>query len=344
MCGLTTEDNGVWAWRCVFASNFVGSFLTLMFSATAGLESYSFLHKVNFFMQFLWWFFFLSCMRSPGIVVDSRGEDGRGEYDRALDEIAASVGGNKREAALRDLKLCHSCHVRRPLRAKHDKFLRRCVHKFDHHCPFVGNTVGRDNHRYFLGLMVCHQICFPLFMWTAIAYMRFVEFSWSLTLFLLYSVFWEAMMLGLGAYHLKLCATNMTTNESINVAKYPYMLNDFGSFDNPFCRGDVVKNLMDTASPYDKVFYDRGSVERFIDRRGPMLRMGNPSANKCSSHDHSHDHGHGHSHGHGHDHSAHECSSNSGADGTGYSYSSSSSPHFAEDEAAEGLMNSHSHR
>jgi hypothetical protein len=343
MCGLTTEDNGVWAWRCVFISNFIGSFLSLVFSTVEALDSYSILHKLNFFMQFLWWFFFLSCLRSPGIVVDSKDESGRGEYDRVLDEIAANVP-RKHEAVFRDLKLCHSCHVRRPLRAKHDKFLRRCVHKFDHHCPFVGNTVGRDNHRYFLGLMVCHQICFPLFMWTAIAYMRFVEFSWSLTLFLLYSVFWEAMMVGLGAYHLKLCATNMTTNESINVAKYPYMLNDLGSFDNPFCRGDIVQNLMDTLFPYDSYFYDRISVERFINRRGPMLRFGSPSSNQCNSHGHNHSHAHGHSHGHDHGHHGGGVEGYIAAGGDEECTSSSSASQHYGLEDTEGLMHSHSHR
>jgi hypothetical protein len=46
--------------------------------------------------------------------------------------------------------LCHTCHIARPLRSKHCSVLKRCVSVFDHHCPYVHNTIGAGNYRSFM--------------------------------------------------------------------------------------------------------------------------------------------------------------------------------------------------
>eukprot|EP00927_Polykrikos_kofoidii_P032498 TRINITY_DN27672_c0_g1_i1.p1 TRINITY_DN27672_c0_g1~~TRINITY_DN27672_c0_g1_i1.p1 ORF type:complete len:486 (-),score=39.05 TRINITY_DN27672_c0_g1_i1:49-1419(-) len=62
---------------------------------------------------------------------------------------------NLREQSTRDggPRWCVKCKCYKPDRAHHCKVEGRCILRMDHHCPWVGNTIGFFNHKYFLLLL-----------------------------------------------------------------------------------------------------------------------------------------------------------------------------------------------
>ena len=48
------------------------------------------------------------------------------------------------------LSYCETCHIIRDLRVFHCSRCGRCVQRHDHHCPFVNNCIGKNNHFKFL--------------------------------------------------------------------------------------------------------------------------------------------------------------------------------------------------
>ena len=61
----------------------------------------------------------------------------------------------------RCIRWCRHCQAHKPDRTHHCRVLGQCVERFDHHCPWMGNTVGWNNHKYFiLFCSWCAVLCF----------------------------------------------------------------------------------------------------------------------------------------------------------------------------------------
>lgn len=64
---------------------------------------------------------------------------------------SGSDGASNTTRNQRALRRCHKCNDNfKPSRAHHDSVTGRCIVKFDHFCPWVGNAVGATNHKFFV--------------------------------------------------------------------------------------------------------------------------------------------------------------------------------------------------
>lgn len=60
----------------------------------------------------------------------------------------------------RSLSRCHKCNDNyKPPRAHHDSVTNRCIVKFDHFCPWVGNAIGALNHKFFCLFIFYTSLC-----------------------------------------------------------------------------------------------------------------------------------------------------------------------------------------
>ena len=72
---------------------------------------------------------------------------------------------------LRNYKYCGTCGIIRPIRSTHCGDCNNCVERLDHHCPWVGNCVGKRNYKYFLGFIIAVNILTDYLIAFSIVYM-----------------------------------------------------------------------------------------------------------------------------------------------------------------------------
>ena len=199
------------------------------------------------------WFFVLTAISNPGFIPRQTGALSQGP--KSAQRINLYYTGQTKEipvnGALIKMRYCVTCCLYRPPRCSHCHKCDACVERFDHHCPWVGNCVGKRNYPYFLSFLVSVSSMCAFGMAISSAHLAKLTYdkdgqadpfdkasrdavpSW-IVLLLCIPAF--CFSFGLLLFHLYLIHIGKSTYERLKKsANVPY---------HPFTRGGLVSNLV----------------------------------------------------------------------------------------------------
>ncbi|KAK8970331.1 putative S-acyltransferase [Platanthera guangdongensis] len=193
---------------------------------------------------------FLTACRDPGIIPRSTHPPDPEDDNISSLSWTGSHGGLSSVPPFKDVlvndvlvrvKYCHTCMLYRPPRCSHCSICNNCVERFDHHCPWVGQCIGKRNYRFFFMFVASTTIlCLYVLTFCCLS-LKHVMAAYECSL-------WEALTSspvsgilviytfvvvwfvgGLTIFHVYLVCTNQTTYENF---RYRY-----DGKTNPYNRG-----------------------------------------------------------------------------------------------------------
>lgn len=203
---------------------------------------------------------FLTSGRDPGIIPRNAHPpepDEEGDSSSLSADWPGSQSGAPNLPPIKDVtvngmvvkvKYCQTCMLYRPPRCSHCSICNNCVERFDHHCPWVGQCIGKRNYRFFFMFVSSTTIlCLYVFAFCWVNVRKIMD-TYHLNLWraflkspvsgvlVLYTFVAAWFVGGLTAFHMYLIITNQTTYENF---RYRYD----GKM-NPYNRG-CVQNIME---------------------------------------------------------------------------------------------------
>lgn len=170
-------------------------------------------------------------------------------------------------------EICSTCHVRKPIRSKHCPVTNQCIIKFDHYCVWIYNSVGINNHRKFMILLLIGFISHFIILIPFIrgfnrllpekpSYYDYYETISNHFVFVFIiliqplNILWESQLI---FTQFMLILQGLTYNEAINWKSYPAFRKIVGNSmirHNPFDKGRL-KNFIDFWINPQKEYYTK---------------------------------------------------------------------------------------